>query len=159
MQQATHHEAVSALRNAGSCINMKVLRERPPPRGVRDPDEPPEPQDVTGRQLCSQEAGGLRSKQRKMRSADECLSKKIEAAVCNGNGISELEAEALTRKHGAQAGKHMMTIPRIILTHPSISDEDAELLTQIPGREPLHDFDLPDRHVHPDCFDSAFFPP
>ncbi|XP_053291958.1 uncharacterized protein LOC128453224 [Pleuronectes platessa] len=91
-----------------------------------------------------------------MKSADECLSKKI---VCNGNGVSELEAEVLTRKHGAHAGKHTMTIPRIILTHPSISDEDAELLTQTPGREPLHDFDLPDRHVHPDCFDSAFFPP
>ncbi|XP_069395213.1 protein scribble homolog [Paralichthys olivaceus] len=167
MQWATHHEAVSALRNAGSCINMKVLRERPPPRGVRDLDEPQDPQDVTGRQLCSQD--GWRSKQPKMKS--KCLSKKIEAVVCNGNGIvsdlegdlnrtlSELEAEALTKKDGPQAGKHMMTIPRIILTHPSISDEDAELLTQTPGREQLHDFNLPDRHVHPDCFDSAFFPP
>ncbi|XP_062257366.1 uncharacterized protein LOC133966447 isoform X2 [Platichthys flesus] len=159
MQQATHHEAVSALRNAGSCINMKVLREGPPPRGVRDPDEPLEPRDVTGRQLCSQDAGGRRSKQPKMKSADECLSRKIEAGVCNGNGASELEAEALTRKHGALAGKQTMTIPRIILTHPSISDEDAELLTQTASREPLHDFDLPNRHVHPDCFDSAFFPP
>ena len=28
MQVVTHHEAVSALRNAGSCIKMKVLRSR-----------------------------------------------------------------------------------------------------------------------------------
>lgn len=48
-------------------------------------------------------------------------------------------------------------IPRIILTHPSTSDEDVELLTQIPSREPLHESYIPDRHVH--CFDSAFYPP
>lgn len=47
-------------------------------------------------------------------------------------------------------------IPRIILTHPSTSDEDVELLTQSPSTEPLHDFDIPDRCV---CFDSAFYPP
>ncbi|XP_038152376.1 protein scribble homolog [Cyprinodon tularosa] len=30
MQGAAHHEAVAALRNAGSCIKLKVLRERMP---------------------------------------------------------------------------------------------------------------------------------
>lgn len=50
-------------------------------------------------------------------------------------------------------------IPRIILTHPSTSDEDVELLTQNPGREARHDFDIPDKREHPDCFDSAFYPP
>lgn len=50
-------------------------------------------------------------------------------------------------------------IPRIILTHPSTSDEDVELLTQNPSREPLHDFDIPDRRAHSDCSDSAFYPP
>ncbi|XP_051273335.1 protein scribble homolog [Dicentrarchus labrax] len=171
MQGATHHEAVSALRNAGSCIKMKVLRERLLPREVCDLNAAQAPQDVTGRQLCSQDGGVQRSKQPMIESAEDCLSKKIEAVVCNGNGIpvfqpdlesdlnrtlSELEAEALMKNDSLQGGKHTMTIPRIILTHPSTSDEDVELLTQSPSREPLHDFDIPDRHV---CFDSAFYPP
>ncbi|GAA6213874.1 leucine-rich repeat-containing protein 1 isoform X1 [Lates japonicus] len=171
MQGATHHEAVSALRNAGSCIKMKVLRDRLLHQDVCDLDEPQDPQVVMGRQLCSQDGGGQRrSKQSKMESAEDCLSKKIEAVVCNGNGISdlesdlnrtlsELEAEALTKNDSLQVGKHTMTIPRIILTHPSTSDEDVELLTQSPGREARHDFDIPDKHVHPDCSDSAFYPP
>lgn len=50
-------------------------------------------------------------------------------------------------------------IPRIILTHPSTSDEDVELLTQSPSREPLRDYDIPNRHANSDCFDSAFYPP
>ncbi|XP_044070284.1 uncharacterized protein LOC122884425 isoform X2 [Siniperca chuatsi] len=165
MQAATHHQAVSALRNAGSCIKMKVLRERLLPPEVCDLDEPQGPQDVTGRQLCSQDGGGQMSKQPKKESAEDYLSKKIEAVVCNGNGISglesdlkrtlsELEADALTKNDSLQGGKHRMTIPRIILTHPSTSDEDVELLTQSASREPLHD---PDRRIH--CFDSAFYPP
>lgn len=35
----------------------------------------------------------------------------------------------------------MWQIPRIILTHPSTSDEDVELLTQSPCRELLRDFE------------------
>lgn len=86
MQGATHHEAVSALRNAGSCIKMKVLRERLLPRVVRDLDVSQDPRDVAGRQLCSQHGGGW-SKQLKLQSAEDCVSKKTEAVVCNGNGI------------------------------------------------------------------------
>ncbi|XP_037638806.1 protein scribble homolog [Sebastes umbrosus] len=168
MQAATHHEAVSALRNAGSCIKMKVLRERPLPREVCDPDGPQDPRDVSGLQPCSQDGGGQRSKQPKTESVEDCLSKKIEAVVCNGNGISDLESElkrtlsqleaqALMKNDSLQGGKQTMTIPRIILTHPSTSDEDVELLTQIPGRQALHDSDIPDRRAH--CFDSAFYSP
>ena len=50
-------------------------------------------------------------------------------------------------------------IPRIILTHPSTSDEDVEPLTQSPNREPPPDFDIPRRRVRSACFDSAFYPP
>lgn len=85
MQGATHHQAVSALRNAGSCIKMKVLRERLLLREVGELLQ--DPQSATGRQLCSQEGGGPRSKQAQMESAENCLSKRIEAVVCNGNGI------------------------------------------------------------------------
>lgn len=87
MQGATHHEAVSALRNAGSCIKMKVLRDRLLHQEVCDLDKPQDAQVVKGRQLCSQDGGGQRSKQSKMESTEDCLSKKIEAVVCNGNGI------------------------------------------------------------------------
>lgn len=87
MQGATHHEAVSALRNAGSCIKMKVLRERLLPREVRDPEGPQDPPEVTGRQLCGLDGGGQRVKQPKTESAEDGLTTKIEAVVCNGNGI------------------------------------------------------------------------
>lgn len=87
MQGATHLEAVTALRNAGSCIMMKVLRERLLPREVSVLDDPQDPPDVMSRQLCSQDGGGQRSKQPKTESTEDCLSKKIEAVVCNGNGI------------------------------------------------------------------------
>ncbi|XP_059214908.1 uncharacterized protein LOC131993158 [Centropristis striata] len=99
-----------------------------------------------------------------MENVEECLSKKTEEIICNGNGISalerdlnrtlsELEVQALMKNDSLQA--HTMTIPRIILTHPSTSDEDVELLIQIPSREPVHASDIPDRR----CFDSAFYPP
>lgn len=87
MQGATHHEAVSALRNAGSCIKMKVLRERLLPCEVCDLDEPQDPLDVMGPQLCSRDGVGHRGKQAKMETAENCLSKKTETVVCNGNGI------------------------------------------------------------------------
>ncbi|XP_027133160.1 protein scribble homolog isoform X2 [Larimichthys crocea] len=165
MQTATHQEAVGALRNAGSCIKMKVLRERLLHPEVCDLEEPQYSQDVTGRQQRSQDGGG-----QIMESAEDCLSKKIEAVVCNGNGIcdleddlnrtlSKLEAEALIKNDSPEEEKHTMTIPRIILTHPSTSDEDVELLTQSPGRETLHDFEIHDGGVHAVCFDSAFYPP
>ncbi|XP_070834270.1 protein scribble homolog [Chaetodon trifascialis] len=170
MQGATHHEAVSALRNAGSCIKMKVLRERLLPREVCDLDQSQNSPDVTGRQLCSQDGGGQRGKQPTEESTEGCLSKKFEAVICNGNGISdlesdlkrtlsELETETSMKNDSFQGGKHTMTIPRIILTHPSTSDEDVELLTQSPSRELPHDFDIPDRRAHSACFDSAFYPP
>ncbi|XP_034753865.1 uncharacterized protein LOC117960227 isoform X2 [Etheostoma cragini] len=152
MQAATHHEAVNALRNAGSCIKIKVLREKLPPRGVCDPDEHQDPREVTGRQSWTQVGGDQRSKQPNTESVEDSLSKKIEAVVCNGSSISDL-----IKNESLQGGKHTITIPRIILTHPSISDEDVELWTQTPSREPLHDFDIPDRQVQ--CSDSAFYPP
>lgn len=149
---------------------MKVLRERLLPREVCDPDRSQDPADVTGRQLCSQDGGGQRGKRPAAESAEDRSSRKTEAVVCNGNGISdlesdlkrtlsELEAEASVKNDSLQGGKHTMTIPRIILTHPSTSDEDVELLTQSPNTEPPHDFDIPDRRGHSACFDSAFYPP
>ncbi|XP_026165582.1 inaD-like protein [Mastacembelus armatus] len=170
MQGATHHEAVSALRNAGSCIKMKILREKLLAQEMRDLDEPLGARGVMARQLRSQDGRGHRHQQPKMESTEDCLPKKIEAVFCNGNGISdlqselkrnfsELRAEVLAKNDSLQVSKHTMTIPRIILTHPSTSDEDVELLTQSSNRDQLHDFEGHDRRVHADCFDSAFYPP
>ncbi|KAM4592214.1 uncharacterized protein PAE49_021692 [Odontesthes bonariensis] len=170
MEGATHHEAVSALRNAGSCIKMKVLREKLLPRQGWDPDVRQDPPDLTGQQHRRHESGGLRSKQFQLDSTVHCLSKKIEAVVCNGNGIvsdlerdlnrtlSELEAEVL-KKDSLQGEKHTMAIPRIILTHPSTSDEDVELLAQTPSRERPCDVGHAGKRVYSDCSDSAFYPP
>lgn len=88
MQGATHHEAVSALRNAGSCIQMTVLRDRLLPREVSDLGGPQDQQDATGRQLCSQDGEGQSDKQpMMMESAGDFSSKKTEEVVCNGNSI------------------------------------------------------------------------
>ncbi|CAG6017425.1 unnamed protein product [Menidia menidia] len=137
MQGATHHEAVSALRNAGSCIRMKVLREKLLPRLVCDPDVCRDPPDMTSRQLRRHQTGGPRRKHFQLDGSVDCVSKKIEEVVCNGNSI----------------------IPRIILTHPSTSDEDVELLTQMSSRDLLRDIDHSSKHIYSDFCDSAFYPP
>lgn len=86
LQGATHHVAVSALRNAGSCINVKVLREGLPGE-ARVPDDK-SPKDTTSGQQCSHDGGEQRqSKEQRMESSADCLSKNIEAFVCNGDGI------------------------------------------------------------------------
>lgn len=56
-------------------------------------------------------------------------------------------------------GGYYLQIPRIILTHPSTSDEDVELLILSPGREQPYAFDICDSRPLPDCFDNAFYPP
>lgn len=61
---------------------MTVLRDRPTPLETSDPGVPQDQQDVTGRQLCSR-----RGQQPTADGAGDLLSKKIEAVVCNGNGI------------------------------------------------------------------------
>ncbi|XP_061602040.1 inaD-like protein [Cololabis saira] len=186
MQGATHHEAVSALRNAGSCIKMKVLRDRLVTREVSDMDVPQNRLDLRG---CGQDSRGLRSKQFPLESADDRSSKKIEVVVCNGNDSSDAEKQTapeldveVFKKSSLQSGKQTMTvsgkrtfhsnlrsstsfvfspdtlsqIPRIILTHPSTSDEDVELLTHISSREKLRDLGSFDKRVYPNRFSSTF---
>ncbi|KAJ0005109.1 hypothetical protein NQD34_011323, partial [Periophthalmus magnuspinnatus] len=88
MHEATHQHAVSALRNAGSSIRIKVLRDPLTPR-----EEALDVQVNTGKQLNRQEAPGKGGKPHKAHSARSthgtrsCLSNKIEALVCNGNGM------------------------------------------------------------------------
>ncbi|XP_043992828.1 disks large homolog 2 [Gambusia affinis] len=143
MQCATHHEAVAALRNAGCCIKLKVLRERLLPSDNYVPTVLLDPPDPAGRPVCQI------SKQSQLEESEKCLPKKIEAVVCNGNSacdsdsdlnrtLSKIEAEEL-KLDSLKEMNHIMSIPRIILTHPSTSDEDVELLSQIPRRMWLRD--------------------
>lgn len=85
MQGATHHEAVSALKNAGSCIRMIVLRDRLPPPEVDFSGGPRDEWDATGQQPSNPE--GQTAKAALMESRERCLSKSIEAVVCNGNDV------------------------------------------------------------------------
>lgn len=81
MLGATHHEAVSTLRNAGSCIKMKVLRERM----MLPTDEPQDPGDMIDGVDLPQLCGVQRSKQSRVDAAPDCLPRKIEAVLCNGS--------------------------------------------------------------------------
>ncbi|KAK9963964.1 hypothetical protein ABG768_005175 [Culter alburnus] len=171
MQEVSHHEAVSVLRNAGSCIKMKVLRERcvhvEPREHERSDTMETDPQvsqewDVT---LSNNRSSGPQS------SADpmpECspLTNRIEATVCNGNGPNEpaqdlrpMKDMETFRNNALQVVKNTMTIPRIILTHPSTSDEEVEPLTQGPDDGDFDsDFSDSDSHIYSDCLNNAFYP-
>ncbi|XP_073775647.1 leucine-rich repeat-containing protein 1 isoform X2 [Danio rerio] len=164
MQDVSHQDAVCVLRNAGSCIKMKVLRERCMPAEPQthersdaletDPEISQE-WDIT---ISNSRSAGPQP------SADSCTL--TEATVCNGNAnndsVQELRPakDAETFKNNAlQVVKHTMTIPRIILTHPSTSDDDVEPLTQDPDEGDFDsDFSDSDGHIYPDCLNNAFYP-
>ncbi|XP_051506850.1 leucine-rich repeat-containing protein 1-like isoform X1 [Myxocyprinus asiaticus] len=160
MQEVTHHEAVNALRNAGSCIKMKVLRDRCMPVEPRAHERPDAME--TDSQV-SQDWDGTVSQGTS--STDPMLASRIEATVCNGNRLNDLVQELRPMKNpetfknnALQVVKNTMTIPRIILTHPSTSDEDVEPLTQGPDDGDFDDFSDSDGHIYSDCLNNAFYP-
>ncbi|XP_019903213.1 uncharacterized protein LOC105021404 [Esox lucius] len=188
MQEVSHHEAVTALRNAGSCVKMKVMREKAFPRlNTRRAQQDSaaavtmETDILMSWQLAEQGDDCQRPKAQKPgtdMSLDCSLTKRIDAVVCNGNGLSDPESdhnwlyfegepETSFKSDALQASlkKNTMPIPRIVLTHPSTSDEDVEPLTQDPGpltqdpdSEASGDSEDPDSHTHSECFKSAFPP-
>lgn len=74
MQGVSHHEAVSTLRQAGSCIKIKVLRQRLEPAENRATEEPEESKT------------GLLIGQKETELNCSSIAKRIEAVVCNGKG-------------------------------------------------------------------------
>uniref|UniRef100_A0ABM5EW08 Uncharacterized protein n=1 Tax=Pogona vitticeps TaxID=103695 RepID=A0ABM5EW08_9SAUR len=54
---------------------------------------------------------------------------------------------------------HVITIPRIILTRPSTSDEDTDQLTQDPDDLELEETENTESHLYSDCLNNAFYPP
>ncbi|XP_016310821.1 protein scribble homolog [Sinocyclocheilus anshuiensis] len=91
MQEVSHHEAFSVLRNAGSCIKMKVLRERyvPVEPRMHESFDTMEAADLQ----VSQEWDVTTSNNRSSgphSSTDPMLdcsptANRMEATVCNGN--------------------------------------------------------------------------
>ncbi|XP_016332627.1 protein LAP2-like [Sinocyclocheilus anshuiensis] len=172
MQEVSHHEAVGILRNAGSCIKMKVLRERYVPvepwlHERSDTMETADPQvsqewDVT---MSNNRLSGPQSSTDPMLDCSP-ITNRMEATVCNGNGLNDLVQDLRLTKdmetfknNALQVVKNTMTIPRIILTHPSTSDEDVEPLTQGPDDGDFDsDFSDSDSHIYSDCLNSAFYP-
>ncbi|XP_015218436.2 PDZ domain-containing protein 2 [Lepisosteus oculatus] len=162
MQTVSHHEAVSTLRNAGSCIKMTVLRQRA--HGL-DSASVQETESIKGRK-CSEQ----RSPQRRELGLEHSLSEMKETPVCNGNGsgLSESEedqsriasdTEAAFQNNVFPTVQNTMTIPRIILTHPSTSDEDVEQLTQDPVEEEPDELDSADNQTSSGCSTSVFYLP
>ncbi|KAG1941546.1 protein scribble [Pimephales promelas] len=167
MLEVSHHEAVSVLRNAGSCIKMKVIRERcvsmEPRANDRSDGMETDPQisqewDVP---VSYSRSGGPQS------STDptpdhSSATNRTEASACNGNGPNEpvqdlrpMKDTETFKNNALQVVKNTMTIPRIILTHPSTSDEDVEPLTQGPDDG---DFDRDCSDFYSDCLNNAFYP-
>ncbi|CAL8359903.1 unnamed protein product [Boreogadus saida] len=138
IQGMAHHGAVSALRHAGSCIKMKVLREKGLPIQVCVQDNP-----------AARETGVKLSPERFHREEVGCQTPKgehtpgrVDSVSCNGNLDLEMEPswklfpqepDARTITNPFEGEKGTMTIPRIILTHPSTSDDDVD--TSSPGAE------------------------
>ncbi|XP_016373031.1 protein LAP2-like [Sinocyclocheilus rhinocerous] len=73
--------------------------------------------------------------------------------------ISRVSKGGPAEKAGVHVGDRVLEIPRIILTHPSTSDEDVEPLTQ-GSDDGDFDFDFSDSdsHIYSDCLNSAFYP-
>ncbi|MBN3308869.1 LRRC1 protein, partial [Amia calva] len=97
MQHVTHHEAVSALRHAGSCIKMMVLRERTQGSESSDHDDSSvsDTESIKNGQHDSQEVYGHNHSAQGVESGSQCSpAARRGTIVCNGNGAVSAVAEA-----------------------------------------------------------------
>ncbi|XP_041107618.1 erbin [Polyodon spathula] len=170
LQSVTHHEAVSVLKNAGNCIKIVILRDRLTSTENSKTADPV----AVETEGFKEHSDNNNCKKHQTSFSDETRLGKIQtetkkSADCNGNGMRSSASEEDLTKSGCDTDappknisfrivKHTMTIPRIILTHPSTSDEDVEQLTQDPEEEP-EEQDSADCQSCPDCSNSAFYPP
>nr|XP_038031853.1 uncharacterized protein LOC101794576 isoform X2 [Anas platyrhynchos] len=68
-------------------------------------------------------------------------------------------AEASSKGSPFQTVNHVITIPRIILTRPSTSDEDTDQLPPDPEDLEPEEPSGTGSHAYSDCLNSAFYPP
>ncbi|XP_039594928.1 uncharacterized protein LOC120516955 [Polypterus senegalus] len=164
-EDVTHYEAVNALKNAGSSIKIVVLRGGPTITENRQTAKPEVEAVGRLREYEPEEdesaSWGCPSKYH----TEFQLDNGVVGGVCNGDTAGSLMAEdnltdgspeASTTSSAAPVVKSTMTIPRIILTHPSTSDEDVEQLTQDPDEDELDDLDGADSPDGPNYFNHAF---
>ncbi|KAJ6665931.1 hypothetical protein lerEdw1_001403 [Lerista edwardsae] len=67
--------------------------------------------------------------------------------------------ETVTKSVPFQTINHVITIPRIILTRPSTSDEDTDQLTQDPDDFEPEEAESTEGHLYSDCLNNAFYSP
>ncbi|XP_072187917.1 leucine-rich repeat-containing protein 1 isoform X6 [Excalfactoria chinensis] len=67
--------------------------------------------------------------------------------------------EASSKGSPFQTLNHVITIPRIILTRPSTSDEDTDQLPPDPDDFEMEDPAGTEHRTYSDCLNSAFYPP
>ncbi|XP_052532994.1 uncharacterized protein LOC128077585 isoform X1 [Tympanuchus pallidicinctus] len=67
--------------------------------------------------------------------------------------------EASSKGSPFQPLNHVITIPRIILTRPSTSDEDTDQLPPDPDDFEMEEPDGTECRTYSDCLNSAFYPP
>ncbi|XP_062839165.1 leucine-rich repeat-containing protein 1 isoform X1 [Anolis carolinensis] len=68
-------------------------------------------------------------------------------------------AELPSKSGPFQTINHVITIPRIILTRPSTSDEDTDQLPQDPDDFEPEETENTEGHLYSDCLNNAFYPP
>ncbi|XP_068793491.1 leucine-rich repeat-containing protein 1 isoform X10 [Struthio camelus] len=79
--------------------------------------------------------------------------------VSEPNVLDAGPAEASSKSSPFQAANHAVTIPRIILTRPSTSDEDTDQLPPDPEDSEPEEADSTEGHAYSDCLNNAFYPP
>ncbi|XP_048701233.1 leucine-rich repeat-containing protein 1 isoform X4 [Caretta caretta] len=67
--------------------------------------------------------------------------------------------EAPAKSSPFQTVNHIITIPRIILTRPSTSDEDTDQLTHDPDDFEPEEMDSAESQGYSECLNNAFYPP
>ncbi|KAI5108569.1 leucine-rich repeat-containing protein 1 [Silurus meridionalis] len=117
MQGVSHHEAVSTLHQAGGCIEMKILRQRLEPAENRVSHEP---EDSNAGLLIGYKENAINC---------SSLANRIEAVVCNGKGLSDLEQDRTAgsdtfKKNSLQVGTHGTTHRRRLVSEAQ--NEQAE---------------------------------
>ncbi|XP_019352070.2 uncharacterized protein LOC109285450 [Alligator mississippiensis] len=82
-----------------------------------------------------------------------------EAIISETNTPDIGSDEVSTKINPFQTVNHVITIPRIILTRPSTSDEDNDQLIQDPEDFEPEETDSAESHMYSDCMNNAFYPP
>ncbi|XP_042313421.1 protein scribble homolog [Sceloporus undulatus] len=91
-----------------------------------------------------------------VQSEEEVLE---DAAISEPSTPDSGPAEIPSKSGPFQTINHVITIPRIILTRPSTSDEDTDQLPQDPDDFEPEETENTEGLLYSDCLNNAFYPP